>query len=174
MSTETQGILQRVYDPAAQALRITSAGDYFALGPEDFQFTTNPQFVTSNNMTRIAFDAATTESVRATFTVPSAWASFVVDLYWVNEGAGAGNVRWNTNIKVLTSGNLITEAVTSAVANVTAPAQNTVQLRTAHQTVTTEADAVYALQVDRVGGDGGDTLANDAGLIAVRIRQGTS
>lgn len=174
MSTETQGILQRAYDPVAQALRITSAGDYFALGPGDFHFGANPQYVLIDNMARIAFDAATTESARVTFTVPSAWASFVVDLYWTNEGAGAGAVRWNTNVKILTSGNLTSEAVTAVAANVTAPAQFTVALRTAHQTVTTEADAVYALQVDRIGGDAGDTLANDAGLIAVRIRQGGS
>lgn len=174
MSTESQGILQQCFDPVSKALRITSAGDLVVFGAASLHLGTGPAIVTTNGVSRVALDALATESVFLTFTVPTSWQQVLVDIYWANEGAGAGNVRWQVSTKALINTDLVTEAATTNASTISAPAQNTVKRSDALQTITTVTDAIYAVQLDRLGGDGADTLANDASLIAIRLRQGGS
>lgn len=172
MTLDQQGVLRSVYDPVAKALRITSAGDLMAFGAGSLHLGTGPAIITTNGVARVALDAAATESVFLSFTVPTAWQSFVVDLVWTNDGAGSGNVRWQASTKVLVNNDLTTEAATVTASTIAAPAQNVVRRSDQVQSITAVTDATYALQLDRLGADGADTLANDVGLIAIRIRQG--
>lgn len=174
MSTETQGILQQAYDPVTKALRVTSAGDTLLVHAGEVALGTGPARVTTNGVTRVLLDGALTvaESVFFSVAVPTSWASLAIGLYWSNEGAGAGNVRWQISTKVLVNADLITEAATVTPSTISAPAQNAVKRSDGVQNVTAVADAIYAIQVERLPGDAADTLTNDVGLIAVRIRQG--
>lgn len=172
--TETQGILQACYDSTTKALRVTSAGDAVLVGPGDFILGTGPAVVTTNGIARVALDGAATESVFFNFVVPTAWTAFVMDLFWSNETAGAGNVRWSIATKVLINTDLLTEAATTTASTIAAPAQNVIKRSDAAQTITAVTDAAYATQLSRLGGDALDTLSADIGLLGVRIRQGGS
>lgn len=173
MSTETQGILQQAYDPVTKALRVTSAGDTLLVHAGEMSLGTGPARVNTNGVTRVLLDGAgATESVFFSVAVPTSWATLAIGLYWSNEGAGAGNVRWQISTKVLVNADLITEAATVTPSTISAPAQNAVKRSDGVQNVTAVADAIYAIQIDRLSGDAADNVANDMGLIAVRIRQG--
>ena len=118
-------------------------------------------------------DAALTETVSCAAVIPSAWTSTDVELYWANAGAGAGNVRWQIDLSIAAiGGNLVTGGAATALLTAAAGAQNVLVRSEIATGVAADAGDMLSLRIYRVGGDAADTLANDAGLIGVRLTDG--
>lgn len=101
---------------------------------------------------------------------PQWWATFDVDLYWSNAGAGSGDVTWRARSAFITDGDTV--AVPSGTStDATAPAQNVAEVTTILSGVTLTAGELLQLFIQRVGGSGTDTLGNDAALLGVMLRQ---
>jgi hypothetical protein len=120
-----------------------------------------------------ALDAASSEYVVLSVVIPEDFSSgnFTVKLYWTNLGAGAGNVVWNVIMKTLVDTTDLdsTTSETNANSTIAAPAQNILKVSTHGIAVAGAAGGLFRLLVGRVGADGADTLANDAGLVAVEV-----
>lgn len=116
-------------------------------------------------------DAATDEEVAGWSIFPPGWltADFVV--WWTNTGAGSGDVRFDLTYKVAADAGAINSGSTTTSSTVTAPAQYVTKRTALASGVTVAAGSVVSLNVNRAGGNGADTLANDIGIIGVEIRR---
>ncbi len=123
-----------------------------------------------------ACDAAADEGVAADDLVTLSYDIGVLTarVHWANLGAGAGDVVWR--VRALGIGTGVTDLNTtagevSASDTVTAAAQNilTISLSTL---VFTPSLVNYLLRftVERLGTDGSDSLANDAGFVGLELR----
>lgn len=129
---------------------------------------------TESAYTVMLYDSASSESAVMYCKVPDGATTVAVDIYWTNAGAGSGNVRWSLEqVKGLIDGGTTISDLASAprLVTATAPATDTVEVTELanNYTVTTGARLVR-LTITRYGGDGADTLGNDAALIAVALR----
>jgi hypothetical protein len=117
------------------------------------------------------FDAAGTERIATTIRVPKnlVGVRLVPVLYWTNNGAGSGNVVWRYSYHHSTDGGA-TETVATFVnfAVTAAPAQDVLKITRADP-FTVTADRLLHFAIDREGGNGSDTLANDAGVFAMAL-----
>ncbi len=122
--------------------------------------------------TALLFDAAGTEIAAAWIMVPKGWSSADATVVWVNAGAGAGDVVWIVQGLPVTVGettNAIDSAGGGATAD-TAGAQDViVETDTAGSLSSLVEGDWLSVRVTRLGGDGSDTLANDAGVIGVKL-----
>lgn len=119
------------------------------------------------------FDQTGTEAASAFVQVPAGWVSYDIELWFVNAAASAGNVVWRCDrsnlgfgggetIDPATAGTQRTEA-----ANATA---NVVTVTTMDSAISAPtAGEMLTLRIRRIGGDAADTLANDAGLVGLRL-----
>lgn len=118
------------------------------------------------------FDAAVNEIASVSTDVPAGWATYNVNLWWVNAGAGSGAVRWRLDVANLADGVTLTDPTTAGTQPTpTALAQNVVEttaMRTTAQTAPTDAQALV-LELVRLGGDAADTLPNDAGVLGLML-----
>lgn len=114
-------------------------------------------------------DAASAESVGVTFQVPAGWATAHVDLYWTNDGAGAGDVVWKADRYTIADGTALTAETEGGAVTATAPAQNVVKVTRALTGIAVSPSLVTRLEVVRVAADAADTLANDVALIGVLL-----
>lgn len=92
-------------------------------------------------------------------------------IWWFNDGAGAGNVVWRIIIRETAAGDLTSvadQADTSAT--ITASAQNIV-ISTVHTVAFTPGPPprIICFLIQRYDTAGGDTLANDVGLLGLQI-----
>lgn len=95
-----------------------------------------------------------------------------VDLHWTNLGAGAGNCVIRAVINPTASGgdyNAVGSIVLGTSHTVAAPAQGIRQVSPLTITFTPTAGNSFSLILQRLGADGNDTLANDAGFVAVTL-----
>lgn len=121
------------------------------------------------------FDAASSETVIANVEPPADYVSgaITIDLSWTNLGGGSGNVVWQAFINATADTgdyNSLGGLVSGTAVTVAAPAQNVKKVTTLTITHTPAASpSSFELAIRRVGGDAGDTLGNDAGLVSVRI-----
>jgi len=176
---DENGVLAACFDATNNALRITGSADGFFLSAGDFIAVTGtpapPTNPASGETARLSFDGAATETASAGFVVPNSWATFVVDLYQVNDTAGGGNVRWTVSVKALATGDLVTEAAAATgSATLAAGAQNAVGVGAGIVSVTNTVFAfggLYELVVSRIGGDGLDTSTADVGLLGCHIKR---
>jgi hypothetical protein len=117
------------------------------------------------------FDAASTERIAATIRVPKnlVGVRMVPVLYWTNNGAGSGNVVWRYAYHHSTDAGATETASTFVNFAVTAaPAQDVLKITRA-DAFTVTADRLLHFTIDREGGSGSDTLANDAGVFAMAL-----
>lgn len=119
-----------------------------------------------------AYDATTTETAGAHTEVPGSWATMHVDLYWTNMGAGAGNVLWSMQLDRAADGENL--AVTGgggtlSPAAIAAPAQDILKVSRMATSQAVVPAKFLNTRVSRIGGDGTDTLANDAGVLGVLL-----
>lgn len=121
-----------------------------------------------------AFDAAADESIQwlRSVMVPDDYvSSLTIVLIWTNLGAGSGNVVWRISYSVATDGVAFPALTAATDITLTAPAQNVLTY-----SVITGASPAYTLgglanfAVARIGTAVADTLANDAGFVALRLR----
>jgi hypothetical protein len=180
---DLNGVLAACFDATNNALRITgsgTAGDGWFVPAAAFTPVTAtpapPAVPASGETARLAFDGAATETAATGFTVPNWWATFAVDLYFVNETAGTGNIRWTVGIKTLATTDLVTEAASpSTSTTIASGAQNQVGVVAgAIASVTNTPFAfggLYELVVSRLGGDALDTHVGDIGLLGAHIKR---
>lgn len=172
---EAQGILNAVYDPATRSLRVSSSGDVIWLNPSDLRSILGTPAIVETNVPGWALDGATTdEAVGASFVLPAGWGITTADIYWMNDGAGAGNVVWRGSLKTLTPGtDLVSEAAVATTAAPQAAAAQNVVVKTDSiiPNNNTTVDTLYHLRIDRLQSDAGDTLGNDVRLLGVRLRR---
>ncbi len=116
-------------------------------------------------------DAASEEGIVATVSVPTWWQTMDVELWWSNAGAGAGDVVWRVYSKTAIDAGSMTSSSAATQTTATAPAQNVMKVTTIASGITVTRDALMMLQIRRVAADGSDTLANDAGVMAVRLKR---
>lgn len=119
----------------------------------------------------IAYDAAAIESVqwlRSMIVTQDYVSTIQATLVWTNLGAGSGNVVWRIGYSTGSDG-VAFAALTTGDSTVTAPAQNVLKYTTANITPTVAAGTMLNFSVGRVGTDVADTLANDAGFVALVI-----
>lgn len=116
------------------------------------------------------FDAAASETVNGVVEIPPGWATFDIDLWWSNAGAGAGDVVWRLRMNQSGDGDTTVIGGNGALSTVTAPLQSVVKVTTVEAGVA-RTDDLIKIQVIRVSTDAGDTLANDASLIGVMLRK---
>lgn len=113
-------------------------------------------------------DATAVEVVEGVVLVPPSAASVDLELWWCNAGAGAGDVVWTGSIESLESGDNVTVTGASSNATSTAGAQYIVVTESL-VTGFAVTSQVLKVRIVRQATDAGDTLANDAGLIGVKI-----
>lgn len=118
-----------------------------------------------------AMDSASTEEIAATVPAPLRARSVSAELVYTNLGAGSGNVRWDLTLSCIAVGG--NGAVASSQENFvdTAPAQNYTKALQFYGSnrIQTDVDMI-SIRVRRMGADAADTLANDAGVLGVRLR----
>lgn len=122
-----------------------------------------------------AFDAAASETVVLQVAVPDGAGTVDIDYWWMNAaGGGAGDVVWSLEqAKGITDGGTRTSDLGgAAIVTVTAPPVDTFKKTTIKTGYPIVAGVRWLrLAVNRRGNDAADTLANDAGLIAVVLRK---
>jgi hypothetical protein len=134
-------------------------------------------FGTTTTQGALDFIDASTTTATTHFVLPADWTGSVdIDLYWFANAASSNAVRWS----VATGCVADAEAVSTGPSYNTASASNTSYTGTANQRKTTSLAAVSMtncaagetmyLQVQRIGGDAGDTLTATAELLDVRVR----
>jgi hypothetical protein len=121
------------------------------------------------------FDAAADELATTSIVIPAGWYKTRVTLLWVNAGAGAGDVVWTVQGHPFAAGDTlnVADGTNMGGAATTAAAQDVVVATggTAGYTFATTPGAHWSLRVKRSGTAGTDTLANDAGLWAVKLER---
>jgi hypothetical protein len=122
-------------------------------------------------------DAAATESVASQVFVPDYWQTMDVECWYTNPGANAGNVVLRT-VLASTGGSGLGvgdggSLGAAAPANVTdaAPATNVLRKVRLAAGITIDVGELQLVNVERIGGDAGDTLANDIAVLAVILRR---
>jgi len=116
-------------------------------------------------------DGTAAESVSVSFMCPYNWNAVLPIYYGYNAGAGAGGVVLGIYLEDIIDGYNITTETPTPVADVTfaAGAQQVMQVKPSIVKQYVNAGEVNSLKVGRLPVDAGDTLANDWGLIGVKL-----
>lgn len=123
----------------------------------------------TNRTPAMLFDAASFEFAVGVFVMPPGWSTFSTHLWWSNAGAGTGDVSWVHYNDQFSSGDTSDAAPTGTFVTPTAPLQY-VLLRTSFSgTTSATAGQLVRVTIMRNGPSGTDTLANDAGLVAIEL-----
>lgn len=121
------------------------------------------------------FDSSTTERMGAQSLLPTHWEEFNVVVYWANNGAGSGDVRWQlaTHRKGVISTDmwLLGGGTTHTAVTATAPGENFMTETTLVSDRTKDTNDLWCFLVARLGGDGADTLGNDVGLLGILVEK---
>lgn len=116
------------------------------------------------------FDPASTETVWGAAQIPDGWATYNVDLWWTNAGAGAGNVVWRFDYGSFGDGESAGPSTAGTLRTVTAPASGTAEVSRMESGITVPtAGELLPIRLRRAGTDAGDTLANDACMYGLRF-----
>ena len=135
-----------------------------------------------NNHPVLKFDAASTETAYYEGILPTTYdgGSITVDIDWMAATATTGNVIWSVAIERMQvgTGDLDSDGFASAVTGSAsaAPGTSGVMQRTSIQITGGNLDSLaegerFRLQVNRLGGNGSDTMAGDAELLGVYGRE---
>ncbi len=114
-------------------------------------------------------DAAAQEGVCTTMVPPSTWATMHVDMWWLNNGAGAGDVRWRFDLVRHDSGSATLTTITNGSQTLTAAAQNVFTVSRMASNLPLVQGSQYRVHPIRVAADVADTLANDVLLIGIKM-----
>lgn len=153
-STEYAPLPTRIWVPASEF--IAAAG--------------SPVVSVINKTPVILFDASGNEIATALFDVPLGWTTYNATLWWVNAGAGTGDVMWRCDVLPLGDGDTLADPPTGSAQTVTALAQNVIETSSLFSGATAPTSSqVVAVELVRLGAVGGDTLANDAGVLGLML-----
>lgn len=113
-----------------------------------------------------------TSILGGTVLIPPGWTTAHVDLWWTNAGAGAGVVAWRCDLGPMVEGAAVPDPATGTggpTTEVAAPADGIVKRSRVATGAAVTAGAIHALEMMRHGALAGDTLPNEATLIAVDL-----
>lgn len=115
-------------------------------------------------------DATTNEGLATTLLFPSAWATFHMDFWWANGGAGTGDARVRGLVNTVAVGSATETVVATGTGTVgTAGVQHSV-IKTRVQTgVVVTAGALHVIMPRRNAADAADTLANDIAFLGMEL-----
>jgi hypothetical protein len=114
------------------------------------------------------FDAASQEGAVATVSLPAGiWATMHVDLWWLNPGAGTGDVAWRLDYHFLASGIAGSDTIGTHTV-FPALGQNVVTVSRLASDVPV-VGSIFRPEIVRAAAAGVDTLANDASMIGVLL-----
>lgn len=144
------------------------AQDFFAVN------ATTPAMGTVGGSRRPAFlfdGAGADELVANWFKVPKHWAGFTSAVHWVNAGAGSGDAVWTVSGFEFTAGDSLNQAdnQVTALTATTAGAQDVETVTSPALQFTCTPNKRFSLRLKRTSTDAGDTLANDAGVIGLKL-----
>jgi hypothetical protein len=131
---------------------------------------------TRNSIAILDFDDASTEGSIYVGVIPEAavlTSGIIVSLRWMATTATSGNVRWSVSFERCNT-DLDTDSFDTATA-ATATTNGTSGIVTVTDITCTSIDSLaaldlYRVRVQRLGGDGADTMSGDAELVAVELR----
>lgn len=175
--TRAAGVISRITraalaaDPAFTGTYAPLASvDSVWLGVGNFQVQTgSPGISATGGWPAWFLDASATETVHENLRLPQHWSTFDVEYWYTNAGAGAGNVKIGINHRFVGDGEALGAGVNTASVTSTAPAQNVMEVATVASGIAATTGKLLNLRVFRLGGDAADTLANDIGLLGVRL-----
>lgn len=141
------------------------------LGAPSLEITAGAPSLTTLNARWRAWllDAASTEQVTGYLLIPAAWATINVTLWWYNAGVNSGDVVFRAVQLSEPAGDALNASVATMDLTGTAGAQDVLVKSTFGSTFTPISGELAAIAIQRQGGAAADTLANDAGLLAVDI-----
>lgn len=116
-------------------------------------------------------DSASDETVKLSAASPRDWATADIILWWVNAGAGSGDVRWQIKHQARSDGEATTSGVTTTDITITAGSQNNYKKSTVVSGASLTDAKLVNVTVMRNADDAADTLGNDVGLVAVELRR---
>lgn len=124
----------------------------------------------SSSPVRYLMDASSAESIATVFEVPPGWTTMNVELWWCNDAGGSGDVVWREEHQAYTDGGNAGGADTvGSNTTDTAGTANVVVTTTLASGISVTAGGIMRLEIVRVATDSGDTLANDAAIISVKL-----
>jgi hypothetical protein len=131
---------------------------------------------TRNSIAVLDYDDAATESAVFVGVIPEAAdlaSGLIVSLRWMATTATSGDVRWSVAWEKSNT-DLDSDSFDTATA-ATATANGTSGITTTTNITCTAIDSLaaldlYRLRVQRLGGDGADTMSGDAELVAIEVR----
>jgi hypothetical protein len=131
---------------------------------------------TRNSIAVLDFDDAATESAVFVGIMPEAaslGSGLIVNLDFMATAATSGNVRWSVAFERCNT-DLDTDSFDAATASTVAVASTSGVVAVGSITCTAidgiTAGDLFRLRVQRIGGDGADSMSGDAELVAVEIR----
>jgi hypothetical protein len=118
-------------------------------------------------------DGASEEAVGVEFVVPAGWEKVRIVPVWVNAGVGAGNVTFGYNAMQIAAGATVNvaDASNSLERTFTAGAQDVLMESAISDLLTVTGAELMWLRIKRAAAAASDTLANDVGLIGVRVER---
>lgn len=114
-------------------------------------------------------DAASQEGVVTTMVPPSTWTTMHVDMWWLNNGAGSGDVRLRFDLVRHDTGSATVTTITNGSQTVTAAAQNVFTVTRMASNLALVQGSQYRVHPMRVAADAADTLANDILMIGIKM-----
>lgn len=114
-------------------------------------------------------DASTDEGITFMAYIPTWWTTFHMDVYWANDGAGAGDVRWTVYRDAIVAGDTINSVGASASSTATADIEDDLVVSRVLTSITNTGGPAWWFAVMRDADNAADTLANDIGVLGVLL-----
>jgi hypothetical protein len=131
----------------------------------------SPSAASRVNWPAWTLDAAAVEAVAGSTALPTTWATFDVEAWWVVPSAGTGNVVFRATVDTAESGTVLSLSSYSDVTDAAAGVADEVVVTTLASGLAAPGAAASPVRatVSRRGTDAADTLAVDAWLIGIRL-----
>jgi len=143
---------------------------------------TLPEFKIANGIASYSCDAGGTEGFQ--FTIPqlaTLTGSMTIDIDWYADTATSGNVIFDaaalaytvgtdsTSIETAAFATAVTSSATACSGTAHVPVRTTITLTTGSQQDSAATGDFFQLLIQRLGGNGSDTMAGDAQVIGVTL-----
>lgn len=176
---EMQGILQKVFDPANNSLRISGANsDQVFVGAGGLELVAGTRtLVVTNDVTRLSMVDAVTTTFGFTVFLPGYWSTAEFGFAYTASVTGAGNVRMRMAVKkhALFIDNVSEAFLADASATYDAPDQGVINTTASSPILTgvnvlpDQFGSAFSVIVSRVGADAADTYTGNVELIGCYI-----
>lgn len=145
--------------------------DTMFLPSKDFTMVSGtPTYARVSGFDSYKLDSAAVEGGIITVAIPNYWKDIEISVLWSNDGAGAGDVRWNVGYAAAGVGNSAAVTQTFVNATHTAGAQNII-MSTSLSLSGLTGEKLLQVAVYRDASNATDTLPNDVAWYGVILRR---